>query len=49
MIMERIYANLIENGASNPKTGAAYTIDDVPKVLKKAVQSLLDAERTGDD
>ena len=42
--MAKIYANLIRKGTINPKTGVAYTIDDVPAKLKADVQALLDAE-----
>ncbi len=37
--MVKIYANLIKKGLK--------TIDDVPSVLKKAVQALLDSEKGG--
>ena len=42
--MAKIYANLIMKGAICPKTNQPYTIDDVPAVLKDAVQAILDAE-----
>ena len=42
--MAKVYANLIRKGTINPKTGVAYTIDDVPAKLKDAVKAILDAE-----
>lgn len=42
--MAKVYADLIKKGAINPKTGNAYTIDDVPKKLQDAVKELLDSD-----
>jgi hypothetical protein len=41
--MAKVYADLIEGGVTNPKTGNPYSIDDVPAKLKAAVQAVLDA------
>ncbi len=37
----RIYADLIKRRVINPKTGMAYTIDDVPPKYRSAVEDLL--------
>lgn len=42
--MARIYANLIMKGAICPKTNQSYTINDVPEMLREAVQAILDEE-----
>lgn len=39
--MAHVYAALIQKGAINPKTEQPYTIDDVPRLLRDAVQLLL--------
>lgn len=40
--MAKIYADLIIKGAINPKTGEAYTINDVPENLREEVEKLLE-------
>lgn len=40
--MVQVYASLIKNGTVNPKTGKAYTIEDVPAIIRGQVQKLLD-------
>ena len=40
--MIQVYASLIKNGTVNPKTGKAYTIEDVPTIIRRQVQELLD-------
>lgn len=40
--MGEFYGKKIANGEINPKTGAAWTIDDVPRLWKKATQTWLD-------
>ena len=42
--MAQIYVSLIRKGAICPKTGVAYTINDVPEKLRAAVQAILDEE-----
>lgn len=39
--MAEFYENKIRNKESNPKTGNAWCIDDVPKLWKKKVEELL--------
>ena len=39
--MAYVYANLIKNGTINPKTGKAYTIDDVPSIIRAEVEKIL--------
>ena len=39
--MAYVYANLIKEGAVNPKTGKPYTIDDVPAVIRADVEKIL--------
>lgn len=41
--MGAFYGRKILNGEINPKTGAAWTIDDVPKFWRKSTQEWLDA------
>ena len=40
--MARIYASLIRNGVTNPKTGAAYTLENVPERIRENVRTLLE-------
>ena len=42
--MAKIYAELIKKGAICPKTGEAYTIEDVPERLRAEVEALLNPE-----
>ena len=42
--MAKIYASLILKGATNPKTGQPYTINDVPANLVDAVKEILGIE-----
>lgn len=39
--MAYVYANLIKKGTINPKTGKAYTIDDVPSIIRAEVEKIL--------
>lgn len=39
--MAQVYANLIEGGAINPKTGKPYAIEDVPEVIRPDVEAIL--------
>ena len=39
--MAYVYANLIKKGTINHKTGNAYTIDDVPSVIRADVEKIL--------
>ena len=39
--MAYVYADLISNGAINPKAGKPYTIDDVPSVIRADVEKIL--------
>ncbi len=40
--MAAFYGMKIKNGEINPRTGLAWTIDDVPKFWKPKVQKWLD-------
>lgn len=40
--MALFYANKIKNEEINPKTGAAWDLDDVPKLWTSKVAELLD-------
>jgi hypothetical protein len=40
--MGAFYGTKIKAGEINPKTGNAWTIDDVPKLFKKSTQKWLD-------
>ena len=42
--MAQIYAALIKKGAICPKTGEAYTINDVPERLRADVEAILNTE-----
>ena len=39
--MAQVYADLIEGGAINPKTGKPYAIEDVPEVIRPEVEAIL--------
>lgn len=39
--MAKIYASLIAKGAICPKTGNAWTLEDVPAKLRKEVEEIL--------
>ena len=39
--MAQVYADLIEGGAINPKTGNPYAIEDVPEVIRPEVEAIL--------
>ena len=39
--MAHVYAALIQKGAINPKTNEPYKIEDVPRLLRDAVELLL--------
>lgn len=41
--MARFYGLKIKNGEINPKTGMAWTIDDVPKLFRAATAAWLAA------
>lgn len=41
--MGRFYGLKIKNGEINPNTGAAWTIEDVPKLWRKATAAWLKA------
>ena len=41
--MAAFYGTKIKNGEINPKTNAAWTIDDVPKYYRAKVQAWLDS------
>ena len=40
--MAKVYASLIQKGAICPKTGEAYTLEDVPERLREEVRQLLE-------
>lgn len=40
--MGAFYGTKIRNGEVNPKTGKAWTIDDVPRLWKKATEKWLE-------
>ena len=39
--MGRFYGTKIKNGEINPATGAAWTLNDVPKLWRKATEKWL--------
>lgn len=39
--MGRFYGTKIKNGEINPKTGKPWTLDDVPRLWKKATEKWL--------
>lgn len=39
--MAQVYADLIEGGAINPKTGKPYAIEDVPETIRPEVEAIL--------
>ncbi len=45
--MARFYGTKILNGDINPKTGVAWTIDDVPRLWRNATATWI-AEHEGD-
>lgn len=42
--MAAIYVTLIKDGATNPKTGEPWKVDDVNVIWRAKVQELLDAD-----
>jgi hypothetical protein len=42
--MEPIYLRMIRKGEINPKTGEAWTVEDVPLLWRENVRKELDAE-----
>lgn len=40
--MAKIYADLIIKGAINPKTNAAYVLEDVPSALREKVRKIIE-------
>ena len=42
--MAKVYANLINAGAVNAKTGEPWKLEDVPDRWRKATEKLLEAE-----
>lgn len=39
--MAQVYANLVKNGTVNPKTGQPYKLEDVPAVIRKQVEKIV--------
>lgn len=39
--MAKVYADLIQNGTINPKTGIPYVVEDVPAKIRDEVKRIL--------